>query len=98
MEKVWDNPAITAEMKRRGMTYDRLATECNVPKSILSMAMSASHGHRVGEQIISRFLGVPAEELWAERFRKRNMPVEEKHRSKYGVDYSSIPVLNQDKP
>lgn len=71
--KKWDRHAILGELRRRGMTLTRLAELNNVSpggfRTIWTRPNSKS------EEIISKFLDIPAEELFPDRYPKTRATV-----------------------
>jgi len=65
---VWDRPAIIAALSRKGWSLRRLS---------LANGYSAKSGlvlrepWRRAEEIIAAAIGVPAEEIWPDRYRSR---------------------------
>lgn len=65
---VWDKPAITAEVHRRGKTLTEIAVEAGLHRSACRSAVVRRHIG--GEQAIADFLGLPPEAIWPERYAK----------------------------
>ena len=64
--KLWDKHAIKAELHRRGMTLTALATREGInPKSFRGVW---ARTHRKAEAALAKFLGVPVEDLFPERY------------------------------
>lgn len=65
----WDNPAIKAELERRGKTLTGLAIENGLHESACRRAMKSSH--YAGAMAIAKALGVTLEELFPGRYIRR---------------------------
>lgn len=65
----WDRHAILGELRRRGMTLTRLAELNNVSPGGFRTIWTRPNAK--SEAIIAEFLGVPVEQLFADRYPKR---------------------------
>ncbi len=65
----WDNPAIKAELERRGWTLTRLAQENGLHESACRRALHSSC--RAGAMVIAKALEVSLEELFPGRYIRR---------------------------
>ncbi|MEP3428657.1 MAG: helix-turn-helix domain-containing protein [Roseibium sp.] len=64
--KLWDKHAIKAELHRRGMTLTALATREGInPKSFRGVW---ARTHRKAEAALAKFLSVPVEDLFPDRY------------------------------
>lgn len=64
--KLWDKHAIKAELHRRGMTLTALATREGInPKSFRGVW---ARTHRKAEAALAKFLSVPVEVLFPDRY------------------------------
>ncbi len=62
----WDRHAIKAEIHRRGQTLTGLARAAGAEPSVCRVALIRRC--EKGEEIISRFLGIPRHVLWPHRY------------------------------
>lgn len=62
----WDSHSIKAELHRRGMTLMRLAELNEINPSVFRHVWKRTH--RKAEAAIARFLDVPVEELFPDRY------------------------------
>lgn len=69
MSKTWDNPAIKAELERRGYTLTKLALEKGLHESACRRALHSSC--LPGAIAIADALGVPVQELFPGRYIRR---------------------------
>jgi Ner family transcriptional regulator len=67
----WDNPAIKAELERRGWTLTRLALENGLHESACRRALHSSC--HAGAMVIAKALGVTLEELFPGRYIRRRV-------------------------
>lgn len=66
--KVWDRPAILAEIRRRGSNLARIAEAAGLKRTSLSWAMKNPRPRPC--RAIAEFLGEPLDELWPNWFDK----------------------------
>lgn len=64
----WDKFAIKAELHRQGWTFTALAAKVGCTRTNISVALDRTNS--TGEKAISEAIGVPAEELWPDRYPK----------------------------
>lgn len=64
--KVWHPEDIKAEVRKKGTTLSRLATDHGRHESLCRAALLRSSP--VGERLIADFLNVPPEQLWPTRY------------------------------
>ncbi|CAD7055264.1 transcriptional regulator [Pseudorhizobium halotolerans] len=69
----WDRHAILGELRRRGMTLTRLAELNNVSPGGFRLVWSRPNSK--SEAAIAKFLNVPVEELFPDRYPKRRTTV-----------------------
>lgn len=69
MPKTWDNPAIKAELERRGHTLTGLAIANGLHESACRRALSSSC--LPGAMAIAKALDVSVQELWPGRYIRR---------------------------
>lgn len=84
MNREWDWFSIKAELHRRGMTLSKLAELNGLDPSACRVA--GSRVHRKAEAAIARFLDVPVEKLFPDRYPIRTARVLS---SKYDVPAAS---------
>lgn len=63
----WDRYAISAELRRRGLTLAGLSRSFGLERTACSVALLRRH--RPGEAAIATALGVEPNVLWPERYR-----------------------------
>ncbi|SDR16038.1 helix-turn-helix domain-containing protein [Pseudovibrio sp. Tun.PSC04-5.I4] len=64
-QMTWDEHTIKAELHRHRMTIEQLARQKEVHRNTLSRALKTGTG--IGASVISKFLGIPVDELWPHR-------------------------------
>lgn len=69
---IWHPAMIKAEVEMRGMTLTRLALANGLDASACRVALRRPYLR--AEQVISSFIGVPAHELWPERYHGDGTP------------------------
>ena len=73
MPRVWDNPAIKAELERRGYTLTGLALSRGLHESACRRALHSSC--LPGAIAIAEALGVTVQELWPGRYIRRRAQI-----------------------
>nr|WP_238697680.1 helix-turn-helix domain-containing protein [Pantoea agglomerans] len=73
----WHRADILAAVKKKGGTIVQLSTEAGLAPGTLSNVFIAPWPR--GERIIARFIGIPACQIWPERYRRRRPRVARKH-------------------
>jgi len=77
MPKAWHPEDIKAEVRKRGTTLTKLATDHGSHESLCRAALSRPSP--AGEQIISAFLNVPPQQLWPTRYGKDGKRLARRH-------------------
>ncbi|WP_321448449.1 helix-turn-helix domain-containing protein [uncultured Cohaesibacter sp.] len=67
-KRKWDKFAIKAELHRQGWTFTALGERFGCHRTNISVALDRPNS--TGEKAISWAIGVPAEELWPDRYPK----------------------------
>ncbi|MFT4275573.1 MAG: helix-turn-helix domain-containing protein [Rhodopseudomonas sp.] len=65
--QTWDRFSIKAEIQRRGETLTGLAIDAGLEDSACRVALVRRNFR--GEKVIAKFLGIPVEELWPDRYK-----------------------------
>ncbi|MGX7745888.1 helix-turn-helix domain-containing protein [Rhodopseudomonas parapalustris] len=65
--QTWDRFSIKAEIQRRGETLTGLAIDAGLEDSACRVALVRRNFR--GEEVIAKFLGIPVEELWPDRYK-----------------------------
>jgi Ner family transcriptional regulator len=68
----WHPEKVKAEVRMKGLTLTDLARRNGFSDSYLRSTLIRPLYR--GEQIIARFLGVPAKEIWPQRYDARGLP------------------------
>lgn len=74
----WHAEDVKAAIRKRGITVTELALKNRLSESYLRNALIRPLYR--GEQIIARFLGVPAQSIWPDRYHADGTPKHRKHR------------------
>ena len=77
----WHKEDIKAAIRKRGITMEGLARANEMPASTVRNALSRP-GYS-GELVISRFLGIPAHELWPDRWTPDGRRIRPRYSHKY---------------
>lgn len=79
--KGWHKEDIKAAIRKRGVTLAALAKTNGLPSSTVRNAL----GRPVyaGELVISKFLGIPAHELWPDRWTPDGRRIRPRYANKY---------------
>ncbi|WP_307378553.1 helix-turn-helix domain-containing protein [Pantoea agglomerans] len=72
----WHRADILAAVKKKGGTIVRLSTEAGLAPGTLSNVFTTPWPK--GERIIARFIGIPACQIWPERYRRRRPRISRK--------------------
>lgn len=83
----WHKEDIKAAIRKRGKTMNDLARESGLPVSTVRNALARPV--LSGEVAIASFLGVPAHELWPERWSVEGRRIRPRYASKYNGSASS---------
>lgn len=67
----WHREDIKGAVRKRGANLNELSRRAGLEPSAVRKALHK--GHRLGEAVIAAFLGVPAAELWPERYDERGV-------------------------
>lgn len=63
----WHKEDIKAAIRKKGVTLKQLSVRHGLPSAATRTALS--HSYTSAETVIAEFLGVPASDLWPERYR-----------------------------
>lgn len=88
----WHKEDIKAAIRKRGKTMTQLAYESALNESTVRNALVRPV--LAGEQAISAFLGIPAHELWPERWTIDGRRIRPRYASKYNRSASAETVRN----
>lgn len=83
----WHKEDIKAAIRKRGTTMNELARERGLPPSTVRNALIRPAFS--GEVAIAEFLGVPAHELWPERWTKDGRRIRPRYAHKYNEPKSN---------
>jgi len=72
----WHRADILAAVKKKGGTMVQLSTEAGLAPGTLSNVFTTPWPK--GERIIARFIGIPACQIWPERYRRRRPRISRK--------------------
>lgn len=77
----WHKEDIKAEIRKRGSTMNALARERGLPTSTVRNALTRPVFS--GEVAIAEFLGVPAHQLWPDRWTSDGRRIRPRYAAKY---------------
>jgi Ner family transcriptional regulator len=77
----WHKEDIKAEIRKRGSTMNALARERGLPPSTIRNALTRPVFS--GEVAIAEFLGVPAHQLWPDRWTSEGRRIRPRYAAKY---------------
>lgn len=77
----WHKEDIKAAIRKRGITMNALAKQCGLPSSTIRNALVRPVFS--GELAIAGFLGIPAHELWPDRWTADGRRIRPRYAHKY---------------